>query len=353
MKKNKDLKQFFENRNVLFSIAAACAVGIILTIVLFSLAVFDSVNMMSSINVKSKNTIAYDVKLTPDADAFFPKDTLGSGENYLLRFTDRIIVRNSVEAHLSKGVETLEYSYSMIKTFVVRSVGNGNPIVLSRPETINLLADPSAIWETHESDYVEITPKNAFEISLKKYQDDFSDFKDAAKGNFSGELAIEFRLTLNDDNNINTTITRGIVIPITSETYRINFTGQDVRDQNFPEREVKLPALPVTILVILILISLIWGLNVSLKKAFYEKDEYKRALKTIFKKSIDGIIKTDPKATIPDYPTIDVKDFKELAKTSQSLNRPIVCFEMAKYTIFYVVCDDLLYKFKLTNKSDG
>jgi len=352
MKKKTDLKKLLENRNVLIGIAAACAVGILLAVILFSLVVFDSVNMRSSVNVKTQNTVGYTVRLTPDADDFFPQDTLGAGGSYLLRFTDAIMVTNRVEAQMSKNVSKLTYTYTMVQTFVVRSQGNGNPVVLSRPETIDLLHDPDLTYLEHNFDSLEITYANPIPISLTQYQEDFRDFEKAVRQEspsvrLSGELVVEFRLTLDDGNNLKATITRGIVIPFTSETYRINFTGQDAREQDFPERNIELPALPVTILVILVVTGLIYGLNASLKKAFYEKDNYKREIKTIFKKSIDAIITAAPNALVPNFPIIDVVDFKELAKASQTLNKPIVYYEESDAATFYVVCDFSLYRFKL------
>lgn len=348
---SKKIDEIFENRNVAIGVACVCAILIILTVIFFAVDVFDAINMRSSINVRSKNAVTYVVNITDEAKALgqYPNDILDMNQSYLLDHTKSISVLNSAEAQLSKGVNSLAYKYTATTTLVVRSQTSGNSVVLSRTTEI---PTSSSLVTSQASDRINVNLMEAHTIYLGSYINDFQDFERATPGvRLTGELVVEFKLSIRDGKNIDTSIQRGLVIPFTSKTYKISFTGQDVRDQNFPERNIQLPSFPVLVLITILLVAFIWLLNISLKKAFLEKDEYKRTLKDIFKKSIDGIVMTNTKATVPNYPAIDVKDFKELAKTSLSLNKPIVCFEATDGAIFYVICDNLLYRFILINKS--
>lgn len=358
----KRIKKILTSKRFLITAAAVCAVAVVLIVTFFARYVFDCVGAEKSINVLNENRVKYrvyydknkiagtDLKevIDPSVDTDPPKE-------FIYKYVDRIEVYNSCFAGLTKdGQDTeivgLKALYKITKTFVIKNQG---AIVMSVKDDIT--DSLSTACESEPScAYADITQnKGYFALDILEYKTKYDDFAKQNKDlRLTGELWIEFEFTaytaVGSEIAINSTTKRGIIIPVSSSTFKVDYSGQAALSKNFPERKIRFPGTLMTILATLGTALFAAGLIISLKTLLEEKDAYKKAVKGILRKYGDEIVMADPLGALPDCSSTTVQSYKELAKFSQTMNKPVICLQTDSKSTFYIVCDNMLYCFNIS-----
>ena len=102
----------------------------------------------------------------------------------------------------------------------------------------------------------------------------------------------------------------------------------------------------ISIIVTLILAGLIAALTLALRELFKDKDDYRREVNKILRRFSDEVVVANEGVEF-DYPSSLVADFKQLIKFSQNLSKPIVYIEKPDRAQFYILCDNVVYKYEI------
>ena len=91
-----------------------------------------------------------------------------------------------------------------------------------------------------------------------------------------------------------------------------------------------------------------------LKKLFMftNKSEYERNLNKILKNYDDIIVNTSTIIDVNKYKLIEINEFKEILNLSRELLLPIMNYKVSdKETWFYVIKDDILYRYIISDNT--
>jgi len=356
------IKKAMQSKATLISVIAACSVGILLIIILLSRYVFDCVSVEKSINVRNENEIGYEV-FYDNAGTELP-GKMGMNQNYLSKFTNRVEVTNYCKVFLS-AARTVKPEYKVSTTFVVRARSAGNPVVMSvKGKDDGNIKTEIGPTKDGNIDYLYACPEETIVINLAAYKERFDNFVteyqeksgeslQSISNKFTAEVVVEFSFRVIDVAGIvNSKTVRGVVIPVTSDVYTINTTGQPILESKFPGRNPKLPKLATLITVTLLLVLLITLLVVSARTLCLGKDLFKRAYKSIIRKYGADIVITADGTRLPlDNKAVDVKEVIELVKFSHITNKPIICYRLQSSAVFCIDYDDVSYRF-IVNKGE-
>lgn len=340
--KEKKLAEMIKNKFFLIPFAAVCAVALILTITLFSRYVFDCYNAENSVEVKNSNTVGFEVNYNNNA----PEMIIGS--TIIHKYIDNIVATNICSADFSKAAVFEKVPPTATITYVIKSKGNGD--FFSETKALALKYEVSS-----GDDYVSfiLLGSNAYVLEredLDAYRERFNKVAADNKGvSFTGELIIKFEFIVRVNGGVSST-ERGIVIPFSSDSYKIDYTGAAVSVKNIPERAIQNPGLLQIVSITLLCALLFVGIIGALRELLKEKDDYKRAVNGILRRFADEIVMAEDGAGLPDNPVTGVKSFKELIKFSQMMSKPVVCLEAEAVTTFYIACDGTLYTFSVERK---
>jgi len=349
--------KFFRNKAVLTVISLVCVLGILLSCIIFTGIILDCINVEEPISYTAKNKVGYTV-LYDDPDGYFSYDEFsGTGEiqKFLQQYTEEITVWNEFTLNTSESLK-FSYTYTARANLIWSEAGNGRSRLNYR-ETKYYYPAPN-LAGSKETDTFEIksdvlfTEDGRLHIDLQEWIDEYNEFAYSVTGvSMTGRLEIDFEVSVwNSNGTLNKTVTNGIIIPLTDKTYYIEYKNSNgsvvTIEDSFPPRNVHFPTFIETAVFVVIMIALITLLVVSCRRLFTDPDEYKRNINHITRKYYNDIVMIKSKYVMPNT-AIEVDNFKELLKFSQNLSKPIVCAESSQATAFYILCDDVMYKYEI------
>jgi hypothetical protein len=358
----KKLKDFKLTKRYAAILAAACAFVLLLGAVLGTVYLGKRNSPDNRMRVVERNTVNCTV-FYKNSEFFDAGGYSPNGMNFLLEYTDYFRVTNSYSATLSRQI-ALSYSYKATQTLVVRARTTGNPLVFERQVG---LADITREAETDRLSFGTNgngsgNPGGAYTIDLRAFQDDYlafiAEYQDIIKETevksgqaltFSAEVRMDFSYSLKDGNGLNRTITRGVIIPITTNPYTITFTGSASAEYDIVLRTVRLPSFTVILLITLVLVLAALGLIYSAKVYFDDGDAFKKAVKAILRKYSDDIAVISAPISLEGYEPVAVGKFKDLLKISVIQSRSISCLadEERGEALFFVVSGSLVYEYRV------
>jgi len=347
--KNFSEKWVYRSTLVLFIIAIIVLI-IVAVINLFDYYFYEE----SIITASGRQNLGFSVFYLDNT--FFGENPISRDFDFLMSFTDYIVINNGFTASFSHETDIF-YSYSSEKRFIIQPVGiaDSNRFVY---QTIFPMSDFSGQIIANRINFEaenDGNPGGVYTISPNEYIMLFYDFVEnqtrqmesenvVAQGlrSFSAELHINFTYTIRiPEFGLNETITRGYRLPLTSEVFTLTATGTSNFEwqHSVSDRDVEITMLMIIFLVTGLAISL-FGLLYCIKKLSTDPNVYRREKDEILKKYSNEVVVYNKPINLSRYEPMVVNEFSELLKLTINLNKHIMCYVDEEHAAFVVIIDE-------------
>lgn len=304
-------------------------------------------------NYKSKGNIDYKVYLKPNN--FIKAPYLEAGEAYILDLIDYIRINSnySFESSTKTKVKGNNKLIAKLKVYYKESTDkNNNPEVMSKEKT--LTQKVLNFNDTSQS------VNNTYTLYLNEYLKILKEFQEQIKISVEGYLEVYSETLLNGEVggiSYDNKYSNVIRIPLSSSVIKIENESNNDNVEYVYESDLVKTNKVVMGFVIIVNILVFLVICVLLKKLFKftNYSEYERKLNKILKTYDDIIVNTNTILDVKKYNIIEIPEFKEILNLSRELLLPIMHYEVSKgkETWFYVIKDDILYRFIISeNKGE-
>lgn len=300
-----------------------------------------------AINYTNNNFLDYKVILKNNSFINEEKDS----DAFIFDFVDHISINNK---YTYKADRDSDIKGKYIATAVMK---------VYYKESSNLNSNPK-IWQIsdklreQELNYLnsQFSIDDEIDIFFDKYREKLTEFQKKVNVAVDGYLEINFQVLfdgLHDGKNFTEDNNSSIKIPLNGSVFKI--------EKNFQEQESKKiylnnPKLELKKIIILIILNIVCFISLAflIKIIFFTKytSKYKRMLDSIYKDYDDIIVNTKNMSDISKYDIIEITEFKELLNLSRESTQPIIGYELEdkSATWFYIIRDNILYRYIVTNK---
>ena len=294
----------------------------------------------------------------------FEENPIPQDFNFLMSFTDYILVTDSFNISISKPTN-IYYDFLATKRLVVTSPDAGYNVVVFEQSTI---LDESS-GQSHGTN-IQISgaggfldESTGFSISPRDYIFWYRQFTEyhqrqmiredvmglGGGRNLSAELRVDFSYNIHlPEINHRESSTRGFNIPLGNEIYNLTASGNPSNESRVLLSQADISpanAPPIFVFVVGVLIclaALIWSFMM------FMKEEDQKVQKTqIPKKYSDNLIITNSPVDISSSIIVTVKDFKEMLKLSTWLSKPIIYYPDSTDADFILPSDGFTYVFSI------
>lgn len=301
-----------------------------------------------AIKYTNNNNLTYDVVLK---DNVFVNEHMKESDAYVFDFVDHIHINNkyNYNADRDSDINGKYVATATMKVYYRESANtNSNPKIWQTIDELN----------KQEFTYVdkEFNINDEIDISLDSYRKQLAEFQKTVNVAVDGYLEINFQVLFNgmrngklftEDNN------SYLKIPLNGSVFKIENNHQVKEDKKVYFDVTKPTTQNIVLLVILNIVCFII-LAFLIKVIYFTKytSKYKKELNTIYKDYDDIIVSTKNISDISKYDIIEITEFKELLNLSRESMQPIIGYELENKsaTWFYIIKDNILYRYVVTNK---
>ncbi len=289
----------------------------------------------------------FDYKVFLKQNDFINEEYLGPGEAYILDLIDHVKI-NSLYSFSSTEKTNVTGTNKVVAKLVVyyreSSDKTGNPEILKKENVLE-----EKVVNFNDKLYSTV---GTYDLYLTDYLKTLKEFQNQVKISVDGYLEISSETRFNGvvggatytDSYSNT-----LKIPLSSSVIRIDSSKSNEKTNKVYEGDLVKTNKTVMSYIVIANIVVFIIICVLLKKLFMftNKSEYDRALEKILKGYDDIIVNTSTILDVEKYKLIEIDEFKEILNLSRELLLPIMNYEVekGKETWFYVVKDDILYRY--------
>ena len=277
-----------------------------------------------------------------------PQDT-----HYLMSYTDHIRLNSQLSLTFSQFVD-LHFDFTATETMLIKSGRGANGDVVVHEET-NVVAETSGAASGREFTWgadaegetggFVVEPGRHIEL-YKFFVESHQDVMHGGGGipervNFAAELRVAFKYTIRTG-EINRVLTRELVIPLSTEVYKPDVTGE--RDvEAAAASEPRRLSFFVIVLIVLWLSALALGICYCARRLILDAEKRRGEADATLQRYANLIVRSKHPVDVSGHSVIQTPEFKELLKLSAGLNRNIICYHGGDKTEFYVFDNDLVY----------
>lgn len=289
----------------------------------------------------------FDYKVFLKPNDFINEEYLGPNEAYILDLIDHVQI-NSLYSFSSTEKTNVTGTNKVVAKLVVyyreSSDKNGNPEILKKENVLE-----EKVVNFNDKSYSTV---GTYDLYLTDYLKTLKEFQSQVKISVDGYLEISSETRFNGvvggatykDNYTST-----LKIPLSSSVIRIDSSKSNEKTNKVYEGDLVKTNKTVMSYIVIANIVVFIIICVLLKKLFMftNKSEYDRALEKILKSYDDIIVNISTILNVGNYKIIEIDEFKEILNLSRELLLPIMNYEVekGKETWFYVVKDDILYRY--------
>ena len=298
----------------------------------------------------SKGTLDYKVYLKPND--FISSPYLESGETYILNLIKYIKINSSYNFNSSSKtkVNGSNKFVARLKVYYKESTNKeSNPEIMKKEKVLN--------QKVISFDDVGYSSTNEYDLYLDDYLKILKDFQEQIKISVEGYLEISSETSLNGEIGgikYNSSYANVMKIPLSGSVVRIENENPEDKTNYVYENELVKSNKSVMAFIIIANIICFICICFLLKKLFKftNRTEYDRTISKILKTYDEIIVNTNNILDVDKYSIIEIPEFKEILNLSRELLLPIMNYEVSKgkETWFYVIKDDILYRFTVKEK---
>lgn len=299
----------------------------------------------------STGNINYNVYLKPNE--FIKKEFMGPGEAYILDLIDHIKLNYSYKFDATEKTKVGGNSKLIIKLkayYRESSSSNGNPEILNKEKTID-----QKVINFEDQKYNSF---GTYDLYLGEYLETLKSFQSQVKISVDGYIEISYETNLNGSvggASYNNKYDSTLKIPLSTSVIKIEASKAQPKTDKVYEGDLVKTNKTVMgyIIVANIVVFLIVCLLLKKLFMFTNKSLYEVNLNKILKNYDDIIVNTTSVLDVSKYKLIEINEFKEILNLSRELLLPIMNYEVikGKETWFYVVKDDILYRFVISDEN--
>ncbi len=298
----------------------------------------------------SKGTLDYKVYLKPND--FISSPYLESGETYILNLIKYIKINSSYNFNSSSKtkVNGSNKFVARLKVYYKESTNKeSNPEIMKKEKVLN--------QKVISFDDVGYSSTNEYDLYLDDYLKILKDFQEQIKISVEGYLEVSSETSLNGEIGgikYNSSYANVMKIPLSGSVVRIENENPEDKTNYVYENELVKSNKSVMAFIIIANIICFICICFLLKKLFKftNRTEYDRTISKILKTYDEIIVNTNNILDVDKYSIIEIPEFKEILNLSRELLLPIMNYEVSKgkETWFYVIKDDVLYRFTVKEK---
>lgn len=298
----------------------------------------------------SSGRLDYRVYLKPND--FISAPYLEAGEAYILNLIDYVKVNTNYNFNASSKTKVNGNNKLMAKLKVYYKESTNketNPEVMKKERVLT-----QRVINFEDLGY---NLNNEYKLYLNDYLKILKDFQDQIKISVEGYLEVSSETTLNGEVGgikYNSSYSNTMKIPLSGSV--INIENESPEDKTGYVYESELVKSNKKVMSFIIIANILDFAVICflLKKLFQftNKTEYERTLSKILKTYDEIIVNTTNILDIDKYSIIEIPEFKEILNLSRELLLPIMNYEVVKgkETWFYVIKDNILYRFTVKEK---
>lgn len=298
----------------------------------------------------SKGNLDYKVYLKPND--FIKTSYLNAGEAYILDLIDHIEVKSfyNFNSSLKTKVKGNNKLIARLKVYYKESTDrDNNPEIMKKEKILN----EKII--NFDDNYQTVI--NSFNLYLDDYLKTLKDFQEQIKISVEGYLEVYSETLLNGEVggiSYDSKYSNMMKIPLSGSVIKIENENADAKvDYVYEGDLVKTNKVVMGFIVIVNIVVFIF-ICILLKKLFKftNRSEYDKTIKKILQTYDDIIVNTNSILDVEKYSIIEILEFKEILNLSRELLLPIMNYEVekGKETWFYVIKDDVLYRYIVSEK---
>ena len=310
----------------------------------------DKNNANALMSYSSKGNLDYKVYLKPND--FISSPYLESGETYILNLIKYIKVNTSYNFNSSSKTKVNGNNklVARLKFYYKESTNKeSNPEIMKKEKILN-----QKIINFEDLGY---SSTNEYNLYLDDYLKILKDFQEQIKISVEGYLEVSSETALNGEIGgikYNSSYTNVIKIPLSGSVVKIESENPEDKTNYVYENELVKSNKSVMSFIIIANIICFICICFLLKKLFKftNRTEYDTTLSKILKTYDEIIVNTNNILDVDKYSIIEIPEFKEILNLSRELLLPIMNYEVkkGKETWFYVIKDDILYRFTVKEK---
>lgn len=298
----------------------------------------------------SKGNLNYRVYLKPNQ--FISAPYLEAGEAYILDLIDHVQITSlyNFSSTAKTNVTGTNKLVARLKVYYKESTDtNNNPEVLKKERTLD-----QKVMSFNENAYSSV---NAYNLNLGEYLTILKEFQEQVKIAVDGYLEVsaetDFSGTVGGA-SYNNSYANVLKIPLSESVIKIEQeSSEDETSKVFESDLVKTNKVVMAFIIIanVVVFAIICVLLRQLFM-FTNKTEYERVLGKLLRTYDDIIVNTTSILDVSRYKLIEIEEFKEILNLSRELLLPIMNYEVekGKETWFYVVRDDILYRYVVSSE---
>lgn len=298
----------------------------------------------------SKGNLNYRVYLKPNQ--FISAPYLEAGEAYILDLIDHVQITSlyNFSSTAKTNVTGTNKLVARLKVYYKESTDtNNNPEVLKKERTLD-----QKVMSFNENAYSSV---NTYNLNLGEYLTILKEFQEQVKIAVDGYLEVsaetDFSGTVGGA-SYNNSYANVLKIPLSESVIKIEQeSSEDETSKVFESDLVKTNKVVMAFIIIanVVVFAIICVLLRQLFM-FTNKTEYERVLGKFLRTYDDIIVNTTSILDVSRYKLIEIEEFKEILNLSRELLLPIMNYEVekGKETWFYVVRDDILYRYVVSSE---
>lgn len=306
----------------------------------------------SAIIMTYKSSGKIDYKVILKENNFIDTNYLNTDGAYILDLIDHIqlIPSYNFKSSTKTKVAGTNKLVAKLKVYYKESSDkSSNPEVMSKEKVLD-----EKVMNFSDKKYINVS---TYDLYLNDYLDMINEFQNQVKISVDGYLEVteisDFSGTVGGA-SYNDSYSNTIKIPLSSSVVKIENSTSKAKEKSVYESD--LVKTNKTVMSYIVIANIITFIIVCflLKKlfTFTNKTEYERKIKKILSNYDDIIVNTSTILDVSKYKLIEIDEFKEILNLSRELLLPIMNFEMIKNeeTWFYVIKDDILYRYIVSNE---
>lgn len=293
-----------------------------------------------------------DYKVYLKQNEFIDKEYLEEDEVYILDLIDHINITSlyNFSSTTKTNVTGTNKLVATLKVYYKESTDkNNNPEVMTKE---NVLKEELINFQDNK-----YSTLYGYDLYLDEYLKVLKEFESQVKISVDGYIEImqvsDFSGTVGGasyKDNYETVLK----IPLSDSVVKIEKQNQKSKTSEVYEGDLVKTNKTVMIYIVAANIITFIIICLLLKKLFMftNKSEYERNLNKILKNYDDIIVNTSTIIDVSKYKLIEINEFKEILNLSRELLLPIMNYRVSdKETWFYVIKDDILYRYVISDKT--
>lgn len=293
----------------------------------------------------SKGSMNYRVYLKPNQ--FISAPYLEAGEAYILDLIDHVQITSlyNFSSTAKTNVTGTNKLVARLKVYYKESTDKtNNPEVLKKERILE-----QKVMSFNENAYSTV---NTYNLNLSEYLTTLKEFQEQVKIAVDGYLEVsaetDFSGTVGGA-SYNNSYANILKIPLSESVVKIDLESAEDETAKVYEGDLVKTNKVVMAFIIIANVVVFAIICVLLRQLFMftNKTEYERVLGKLLRTYDDIIVNTTSVLDVSKYKLIEIEEFKEILNLSRELLLPIMNYEVTKgkETWFYVVKDDILYRY--------